>query len=606
MNFNSISDMFVKVTDKYIDKNLYYYKSDDNWIGIKGSSIRATVESISYGLRSLGVDSNNKVAIMSNNSPYWAMADYGVICSNAVTVSIYPTLISNQVEYILNDSGSKLIFVECMDQLEKVLSVWNHCEELNYVVVIDNSYNGDDKRILNYNDLRERGEKHSSDSSIKFSDMVSLSNSDTILTLIYTSGTTGDPKGVILSHGNLISNMEGIYKTQNFSDNDVFLSILPLSHVFERMGGHFTSFSNGCTSYYAESIETVGENLAEVSPTYVLCVPRLFEKMYSKILLGLKSAPEIRQKIFWWGMNVGKKVFQLNMEGKSIPFFLKVNHLIANKLVFSKVKMKLGGKLKHFISGGAPLPQEIAEFFAYAGIIILEGYGLTETSPVLTNNTPNEVKFGTVGKPLHNVEIKIADDGEILARGPNIMMGYFNKDKETDEVIDSDGWFYTGDIGILDEEGYLRITDRKKSIIVTSGGKNIAPAPLENALLLSNFIEQVVVIGDKRNFISALIIPSFENVSLFLEEKSIKVDGDEALIEHIEVLNLIQMEIEKAMKLFSRHERVKKFVLAPRLLTIDRGELTPKMSIVRNVVLSNFNDLISSMYEDGDLTNDNI
>ena len=606
MNFSSISDMFVQVTDKYDDKNLYHYKDNNSWLGISGSKIRSSVESLSYGLRSLGVNVGDKVAIMSNNSPYWALSDYGIICSNSVTVSIYPTLIANQVEYILNDSGAKLIFVEDAMQLDKVNGIWENSKSLNHVVVLNDSYDGEDDRILNFNDLLIKGDNYKSKCDMKFIDMVKLSKLDSVLTLIYTSGTTGNPKGVVLTHGNLISNMEGIYKTQNFSDKDVFLSILPLSHVFERMGGHFTSFSNGCATYYAESIETVGENLAEVSPTYVLCVPRLFEKMYAKILGGLKNAPKIRQKIFWWGMGVGKKVFNLKISDKSVPPLLSFKHSIANKLVFSKVKTKLGGKLKHFISGGAPLPQEIAEFFAYAGIIILEGYGLTETSPVLTNNTPNEFKFGTVGKQLHNVQIKIGDDGEILAKGPNIMQGYFNKDEETNEVIDQDGWFHTGDIGMLDDDGYLRITDRKKSIIVTSGGKNIAPAPLENAILLSSYVEQVVVLGDKRNFISALIVPSFDAINSYLNDRSITLDGNEAIIEHAEVLELINGEVESAMKSFSQYERVKKFVLSPRLLTIENGELTPKMSIVRKVVLSNFSDLIDTMYDSEIVQNDNI
>ncbi len=433
---------------------------------------------------------------------------------------------------------------------------------------------------------------------MSFLEMVAEATGESILTLIYTSGTTGNPKGVVLTHGNLISNLEGIYKTQDFNDNDVFLSILPLSHVFERMGGHFTSFSNGCTNYYAESIDTVGENLTEVSPTYVLCVPRLFEKMYSKIINGLKIAPAVRQKIFWWGISIGKMSFQKQVVNENLSLLEKIKYNIANKLVFSKVKAKLGGKLKYFISGGAPLPQEIAEFFAYAGITILEGYGLTETSPVLTNNTPDALKYGTVGKALHNVQLKIAEDGEILAKGPNVMQGYYENEEATKEVIDDSGWFHTGDIGQLDDDGFLKITDRKKSILVTSAGKNVAPAPLENAILLSNYIDQVLVIGDKRNFISALIVPSFENLGLYLKEKSIILDGNEAIIEHTEVINLINNEVEKYMQQFSNYERVKKIALSPRLFTIDKGELTPKMSIVRKNVLANFSDVINQIYSD--------
>ncbi len=598
MIYNSISDMFVKVTDKHKSKNLYYYKKNDNWVGLSGKYIRSSVEFISFGIKSYNIEPQSKIAIMSNNSPRWAMADYGIICSNTVTVSIYPTLIANQVEYIINDSGAKLIFIENNEQLNKIKSIWANCTTLDSIVVMDDSYVGDDSRIINFIDFCAIGEDFKSNSKVTFNDMVSISNAESILTLIYTSGTTGNPKGVVLTHGNLISNMEGIYKTQDFNDADVFLSILPLSHVFERMGGHFTSFSNGCTNYYAESMETVGKNLTEVSPSYVLCVPRLFEKMYSKIINGLKEAPAIRQKIFWWGISIGKLAYEKQINCESLSVSAKIKYYIANKLVFAKVKAKLGGKLRYFISGGAPLPQEIAEFFAYAGIIILEGYGLTETSPVLTNNTPENLKYGTVGKPLHNVNVSIAQDGEILAKGPNIMKGYYNNPEATSEVIDKDGWFHTGDIGQIDEDGFLKITDRKKNIIVTSAGKNIAPAPLENAILLSNYIEQVIVIGDKRNFISALIVPSFENIHTYLKEKSLNLDGNEAMIDHPEVLSLIEGEVEGQMANFAKFERVKKITLSPRMFTIDKGELTPKMSIVRKVVLANFSDIIDLMYSD--------
>jgi long-chain acyl-CoA synthetase len=594
MESKTISQMFYNTVSKHADKDLYYHKVDGDWVGIKGSEIKDTVEKIIKALRFSENLSSENVGIISTNSPYWGMCDYGIICSGCTTVTIYPTLIAPQIEYILKDSNTKVLFAEDSEQLDKILSIWDNCPELNKVVVLDNSYTGEDDKIVNLDSFLSIGEKSEGDGSSLMVD----SNPDDLLTLIYTSGTTGNPKGVMLTHDNLISNIKGIYHELKFDDNDRFLSFLPLSHVFERMGGHFTTFSMGCSVYYAESIDTVADNLGEVSPTVVLSVPRLYEKMYSRIVEGLKTAPSIRRKLFYWAIDVGKDVLLYNSKNKSIPIGLKVKHSIANKLVYSKVQARVGGALRFFISGGAPLSQEIAEFFASVNITILEGYGLTETSPVLTSNTPEFLKYGTVGKTLFNVEVKIAEDGEILAKGPNIMKGYYNKEQATNEAIDSEGWFHTGDIGKFDNEGYLKITDRKKSILVTSAGKNVAPAPLENALATSVYIEQVMVVGDKRNFISAVIVPSVDSVSAYLESEGKSVSSPQAMIDHPLVVELIDNEVARLMENFSNYERVKKVALLAEPLSIEKGELTPKLSIVRKVVLKNYNEEIDNLYKE--------
>ena len=594
MESKTISQMFYNTVSKHADKDLYYHKVDGDWVGIKGSEIKDAVEKIIKALRFSENLSSENVGIISANSPYWGMCDYGIICSGCTTVTIYPTLIAPQIEYILKDSNTKVLFAEDSEQLNKILSIWDNCPELNKVVVLDNSYTGEDDKIVNLDSFLSIGEKSEGDGSSLMVD----SNPDDLLTLIYTSGTTGNPKGVMLTHDNLISNIKGIYHELKFDDNDRFLSFLPLSHVFERMGGHFTTFSMGCSVYYAESIDTVADNLGEVSPTVVLSVPRLYEKMYSRIVEGLKTAPSIRRKLFYWAIGIGKDVLLYNSKNKSIPIGLKVKHSIANKLVYSKVQARVGGALRFFISGGAPLSQEIAEFFASVNITILEGYGLTETSPVLTSNTPEFLKYGTVGKTLFNVEVKIAEDGEILAKGPNIMKGYYNKEQATNEAIDSEGWFHTGDIGKFDNEGYLKITDRKKSILVTSAGKNVAPAPLENALATSVYIEQVMVVGDKRNFISAVIVPSVDSVSAYLESEGKSVSSPQAMIDHPLVVELIGNEVARLMENFSNYERVKKVALLAEPLSIEKGELTPKLSIVRKVVLKNYNEEIDNLYKE--------
>jgi len=591
--------MFTNVVNQYPEKELYFYKHNDEWIGLTGNVIKGTVEEISFGLKSISDEQFNS-AILSTNTPRWAMSDYGIICSGGCTVSIYPTLIPSQIEFILNDSQAKVVFVENSDQKDKVLEIKDNCPTLEKIIVMDDSHKKSDDLIMNFMDFLNAGNEFGKKSESTFEDLVEVANPNDLLTLIYTSGTTGNPKGVMLTHHNLVSNIISTLNGINFTEKDVFLSFLPLSHVFERMGGHFTAFSQGCQVYYAEGIEKVADNMGEVKPTLMMSVPRLYEKMYTGVMANVKAGSPIKQKIFNWGIVTGTKLLDLKLAGKPIPWCLQKKFDIANKLVFSKIQARVGGRLRFFISGGAPLAQKIGEFFGAAGITILEGYGLTETSPVLCANVPGATKFGTVGQAVKDVEIKIADDGEIIARGPNIMKGYYNNDEATKEVLDSDGWFHTGDIGEIDPEGFLKITDRKKNILITSQGKNIAPAPMENALITSPYIEQIVALGDKQNFVSALIVPSFENVEKYLSEKGISLSGNQAMVDHEEVISLINNIVEEEMKNFSKYERIKKIALLPNLLTLEKGELTPTLKVVRRIVVKNYSDYIEQIYKDTD------
>ena len=596
MNYKTISEMFVGTTDRCSEKKLFYYKKGNDWIGLNGKDILITVEDISFGLRSLGIEPNSNIAIISNNSPKWAMCDYGIICSTMSTVTIYPTLISKQVEYILKNSKSNLIFVENQEQLNKVLSVMENCNDLKYIVVLDDSCESETDLVMNFATFLDKGKDYSQDCDITFTEMVNSVKEDDILTIIYTSGTTGVPKGVVLTHKNLLSNVEGTLNVAEFTNNETFLSFLPLSHVLERMGGHYTPFSIGATIFYAENMETIADNMIESSPTIVVCVPRVFEKIHAKFMQGIKDAPKIRQNLFNWALRVGRKYSKLSVSKQKIGYWLSFKHKIANKLIYSKVKARFGGKIKFFVSGGAPLSKHLAEFFAAVDITILEGYGLTETSPVLTVNSPTDLKFGYVGKPLFNVEIKIAHDGEILAKGPNIMSGYYRNEDATKEVFDEDGWFHTGDIGIIDEDGFLKITDRKKSLIVTSGGKNIAPAPIELKVATSPFVEQIHIIGDKRNFLSALIVPNYEALTSYLKSQNNDLKEPNALIDHPDVLELFKNEVDNAMTDFSNYEKIKKFTLLTEPFSIEKGEMTPKMSIVKKVVEQNYSEQINKMY----------
>ena len=598
MEFKTMSEMFLNTTSEYSSKSLYYYKKDGDWIGIKGSDVKNTVQNIASGLRSIDVGLGDNVAILSTNSPRWAMSDFGIICNGSATVTVYPTLLPAQIEYILNNSDSKVVFVENQDQLNKINEIKDNLTTLKHIVVMDDSLSESTDDSSNFLDFLDKGLKYEQNNNFSLAEISKEIKEDDLLTIIYTSGTTGNPKGVMLTHKNLISNVLATINMADLksSDNHSFLSFLPLSHVLERMTGHFTGFALGCTVYYAESIETVADNLGETNPSIVVSVPRLFEKMYNKINDGLKTAPSIRRKIFKWAYSVGEQTAHIR-DKSTLTGLTKIKFNLANKLVYSKVRGRLGGNIRFFVSGGAPLSKEVAEFFSYLNITILEGYGLTETSPVLTSNTEEELKFGTVGKPIFNVDIKIADDGEILAKGPNIMKGYYKNDEATKESIDSDGWFYTGDIGEFDEDGFLKITDRKKSLIVTSGGKNIAPAPLENALITSVYIEQVVAIGDKRNFISALITPNFEALEGYLKSKGHGSLSPSEMVSHQDTLDLYSSEVEERMVDFPQYEKIKKFTVCDRLFELERNELTPSLKIRRKAVNENFKDVIDLMYD---------
>ena len=601
MEYKTISQMFLNTTSEYSSKSLYYYKKNNDWIGIKGSDVRATVRNIASGLRSIDIGLGDNVAILSTNSPRWAMSDFGVICNGSATVTVYPTLLPAQIEYILNNSDSKAVFVENQDQLDKINDIRENLTTLKHIVVMDDSLSGEAEGVSNFIDFLDMGQKYEEKNSFSLSEISSQIKEDDLLTIIYTSGTTGNPKGVMLTHKNLISNVIATINMADLksSDNHSFLSFLPLSHVLERMTGHFTGFALGCTVYYAESIETVADNLGETNPSIVVSVPRLFEKMYNKINDGLKTAPSIRRKIFKWAYSVGEQTAHIR-DKSTLTGLMKIKFNLANKLVYSKVRGRLGGNIRFFVSGGAPLSKEVAEFFSYLNITILEGYGLTETSPVLTSNTETDLRFGTVGKPIFNVEIKIADDGEILAKGPNIMKGYYKNDEATAKSIDSDGWFCTGDIGEFDDDGFLKITDRKKSLIVTSGGKNIAPAPLENALITSVYIEQVVAVGDKRNYISALITPNFEALEGYLKSKGHEGLSPSDMATHQETIDLFTSEVESRMGSFPNYEKIKKFTVCDRLFELERGEITPSLKIKRKIVTENFKEAIDAMYDNSE------
>jgi len=401
----------------------------------------------------------------------------------------------------------------------------------------------------------------------------------------------------MLSHSNLSSNIQAAADVIPFGENDVLLSFLPLCHSFERMAGYYTALACGATVAYAESIDTVRDNLLEVKPTVVTTVPRLFERIQGRILKQVESGPAARQKIFYWALGVGKSYAKARRAGKISPM-LRTQHALASKLVFSKLKHRTGGRIRFFVSGGAALPKELGEFFESVGIQIIEGYGLTETAPALAINRLDDYKFGTVGKALPGVQLKIAEDGEILAKGPNIMIGYYKNPNATAEVIDDDGWFHTGDVGMFDAEGHLMITDRKKHLFVSSGGKNIAPQPLENLFIQSKYIDQFVLLGDGRMYLTALIVPDFDATKDFAETSKISYANESDLVANAAVRKLFQTEIDQIQKELPAYERVRRFELLPNQLTVEGGEITPTLKVKRKVVEEKFAHLIEKMYQE--------
>jgi long-chain acyl-CoA synthetase len=595
----TIPELYRFLTEEYGPKEDGYVikrKVDDEYKGITYLELKKETDLFAFGLHSLGIKRNDCLALISENRPEWVFADLAMQMLGVINVPLYPSLTSDSIEYILNDSESKGVIVSTRFQLNKVLKIRDKCKHLKFIIILnEDDFDSGVKELYSFNSIQEKGKELGEKNSKILVESSSIIKENDICTIIYTSGTTGEPKGVVLTHRNILSNVNAALETYPITKDDVFLSFLPLCHIFERMAGYYTAFSSGCTVCYAESIEKVATNLIEVKPTILTSVPRLFERIYSRIIRNVESQPEKRQKIFLWGVETGKHYAQLKKSGR-VPLSLAAKYKLADRLVFKKIRARTGGNLRFFISGGAALPRELGEFFEAVGIKILEGYGLTESSPVLAANRPDDYKFGTVGKPFPGVDIKIASDGEILARGPNIMQGYFKKKRETEETV-KDGWLHTGDIGVFDADGFLMITDRKKHLFKTSAGKYIAPTPIENVFLASKYIDQFVLIGDRRMFLSALIVPDFEAVKEYADSHKIPYKNEEDLAKNDDIYKLLEEDMARFQKKLANYERVRKFVLLDRPFSIENGEITPSLKIKRKVVEEKYGGLIDQMYQ---------
>jgi long-chain acyl-CoA synthetase len=598
----TITQLFFEAARAYDKPDAMLHKVGGAWTPIAHRTVVERVRRVALGLRDLGLAPGDRVAILCENRPEWAIADYGCLTARFASVPIYPTLPAEQVPHILNDSGAAAVFVSTAAQAAKLAAVRAQCPALRCVIGVDaGAADGCD---LTMAELERRGAALDSPERAAAWEREALEvRPDDLATLIYTSGTTGAPKGVMLSHDNFHANVVASRKCVPFGRGDVALSFLPLSHIFERMGDYMY-WSSGATIAYVPSIDDVPVSLAEVHPTIAMGVPRLYEKMYARVLENAKAGGAVKWRIFGWARSVANRWADERLAGREPGGVLAWQYGLAQKLVFSKLQERTGGRIRYFVSGGAPLAPEINKFFYAAGITILEGYGLTETSPVIAVNTDRDFRIGTVGRPIDGVEVRIvpypeaqAPDGLILTRGPHVMRGYFNSPEATREAVDAGGWFNTGDIGRL-EDGFLRITDRAKDIIVTAGGKNIAPQPIENAVKTNKYVSQAVVVGDKRKYPVLLVVPNWESVEKWAKQHNLLWTERRQLLANPECAAMLEREVRGQFAQLARFETPKKIGWLEHDFSIERGELTPKLSVKRRVIDRAYKDVIDSLYAD--------
>lgn len=593
---DTIPRIFLRAVDRHDGPDALRHKEGGAWKRLSHREVEERVTRLAAALSTSGVGRGDRVAILSENRPEWAIADYAALGLGAVVVPIYPTLPAGQIAYILEDCRARAIFASTRAQVEKVLEVRDDLDAPPRVVSFDDP--GGAQGVEHLADVLEQGRRAIEAGKVgSFREAALRVERDDVATLIYTSGTTGDPKGVMLTHYNLASNVAACLQhgfTEIIRPGYVALSFLPLSHVFERMVDYLY-WDVGATIAYAESIEKVIDDMAEVRPHVAVSVPRLFEKIHARVM----GATGVKRRLVLWARGVGEAVVEERMAGREPAGLLALKHRVADRLVFSKLRARTGGRLGSFVSGGAPLAPEIARFFFAAGIPVYEGYGLTETSPVISANRPGHARLGTVGEPVPGVEVRIAENGEILTRGPHVMQGYWNRPEATADTVDAEGWLHTGDVGELDADDYLRITDRIKDLIVTAGGKNVAPAPIEGAAALSPYVAQAVMVGDRRPFPALLLVPDHESLEAWARKEGITAEGREALAREPRVRRFLEEDTLERLRArgFARYEMPKKVAVVPEEFTVESGLLTPTMKVKRRVVEDRYREEIEAMYD---------
>ncbi len=593
MDASSIPQVFFDRAAQRDGKTAHLVKRDGVWREISWQELRDIVRHVARGLMTLDLQAGDRVAILSDSRAEWVQCDLGIMAAAAITVPIYASSTPDQAAYILQNSGTTVMFIDTSAQLDKILAVRDQVPTLKHIVLMTDSPSDTDDAILTLADLIQRGHDAAGQEAVLEQRLQGLTPEHEA-TYVYTSGTTGPPKGVVQTHGNHLFMMESCGAITDLGEGDVNLLFLPLAHSFARLES-FLGFYKGWTTAFAESIDALSQNMREVRPMLVVSVPRVYEKVYASVQAGAAGSP-VKRAVFNWCVGVGQQASRLQQQGQPLPLGLGLKRHLAHRLVFGKLHAALGGRLRYFVSGGAPLAREIAEFFHAAGLLILEGYGLTETCPALTANRHDNYKFGTVGLPLPGVELRLDDDGEILARGPNIAKGYYQRPEATAEVFLEDGWFATGDIGEVDADGFLRITDRKKDLLVTAGGKNVAPQNIENLLKADPYISQAMVYGDRRPYLTAVLTLDPEATSAYAREQGISGNTVAELAEDPQLRTLLEGRVEQVNQRLAPYETIKRFVIAREDFTEAGNELTPTLKVKRRVVTQKYQAEIDQLY----------
>jgi long-chain acyl-CoA synthetase len=602
-DFSTLNELFIKAIEEKDRPDCFLYKSEGRYQSISSREVLRKAAALASALERLGARPGERIALLSENRPEWALTDYAILGMRAITVPLFPTLLEPDLEFILRDSESKGIVVATDIQLRKVLNIWSKLPALKFVLAMGCSTVAGTKADCWEGSVESEMGWAGPMLIDAFKAKALDAKPDDIATLIYTSGTMGQPQGVVLTHANIVSNVQSTAEVFPLGPTDVLLSFLPLSHVFERMV-EFFCFWKGVRIGYAEGLDTLPQNLREIRPTALAVVPRVLEKIQGKVMDGVRQLPGLKQRLFYWALAVGKQRIPFLLEGRTPPLGLRLKYGFADRLVCAKIREQLGGRVRMLISGAAPLSKDIAEFFFALGLPVYEGYGLTETSPVVAVNCPGRTKLGTVGKVIPRVEVKLSDEEidsegrvgrEILVRGPSITRGYYHLE-EVNRSSFVDGWLRTGDLGSFDSDGYLRITGRKKNLFKTSGGKYVSPEKLENLFQGDPYIYQIAVLGDGRKFVGALIVPAFNRLQAYARSQGISFENRQELVAHPDIQALIRRQIDEATRWLPRHEKIRRFVLLPQEFSIANGELSATLKVKRMVVREEYRTQIEEMF----------